>query len=436
MCSFATPVGTPIVVRTFTAVDAVDGNVSVVVTGSVDFNTVGSYDVNNTATDLAGNSSVVTDTYVVQPINYDSALTTSAIVANSSIINGNDLNISLDVIDSDCVTSVSHNVYASTDSSYVTSLESGVLVNSNDNNYSVTVTTSGLADGNYTLVVNAIGVVDGDNPDSNETITHNFRIISDNASSSTLTLLSKSDTNIVIRYSGDDVDGDRGFVLKRDNVVISDLGNEIGVNSYDCNDTGLVASTTYTYVFEFEAYNLETDSYATVVETIDVTTDVGTIVLNGTDTTTNSASIENGETIAIKLTSSSSYSTVIAVSVDVGDGSDGFSLSTKANTAPTAADATADVALGETVTYDLAPDIGDNETVDSLLTITVLTAPTKGSLSWNGNLHLLLLLPQVYLVVIVLHMRSKIHRVRLVLFKRLLLRISLRTSILNILLKT
>ena len=58
--SFSTPVGTAIVIHTYTANDDVDGNVSVIVTGSVDFDTVGSYDVNHTVTDSAGNSAMVT----------------------------------------------------------------------------------------------------------------------------------------------------------------------------------------------------------------------------------------------------------------------------------------------------------------------------------------------------------------------------------------
>jgi len=55
------------------------------------------------------------------------------------------------------------------------------------------------------------------------------------------------------------------------------------------------------------------------------------------------------------------------------------------NQAPTASNASADVAFGETVTYNLASHIADNEDADNLLTIIVVTSPTKGSLSWSGT---------------------------------------------------
>jgi len=53
------------------------------------------------------------------------------------------------------------------------------------------------------------------------------------------------------------------------------------------------------------------------------------------------------------------------------------------NTPPTATNATADAVGGETVAYDLASHINDNETPDSGLTIVVVTGPTKGSLTWD-----------------------------------------------------
>ncbi|QFR39005.1 hypothetical protein A9Q91_02110 [Candidatus Gracilibacteria bacterium 28_42_T64] len=55
------------------------------------------------------------------------------------------------------------------------------------------------------------------------------------------------------------------------------------------------------------------------------------------------------------------------------------------NTAPTAADVNLNVGGEETITYDLDGDISDTESTDANLTVSVVSGPSHGSLSWNGN---------------------------------------------------
>jgi hypothetical protein len=64
--TFTTTVGTPLILQTVTATDAVDGSVTVVQSGdTVDFNTAGTYNVVYTATDSSSNSASITHTYTV-----------------------------------------------------------------------------------------------------------------------------------------------------------------------------------------------------------------------------------------------------------------------------------------------------------------------------------------------------------------------------------
>ena len=67
--TFTTTAGTALTLVTVTATDTVDGNVTVVQSGqTVDFNTVGTYNVVYTATDSANNSASITHTYTVNPV--------------------------------------------------------------------------------------------------------------------------------------------------------------------------------------------------------------------------------------------------------------------------------------------------------------------------------------------------------------------------------
>ncbi len=63
--SFETTVWNPLTLEEVTATDGVDGNVTVVKTGSADFNTAGTYNITYRATDSAGNVSSIVHTYVV-----------------------------------------------------------------------------------------------------------------------------------------------------------------------------------------------------------------------------------------------------------------------------------------------------------------------------------------------------------------------------------
>ena len=60
--TFTTTVGTPLTLETVTATDNSGESISVSQSGTVDFNTIGSYDVVYTASDSSGNSSSITHT--------------------------------------------------------------------------------------------------------------------------------------------------------------------------------------------------------------------------------------------------------------------------------------------------------------------------------------------------------------------------------------
>jgi len=354
----------------------------------------------------------------------DSILTASAITADPSITNGTDLTISLTVTDTDGVSSVDYEVKNSSNTVVLSN-----SMSNNDNNYSATVPTSSLTDGNYTVTVTAIGIVNGENPNSEQNVSHNFEIFSDHTATSSLTLSSKSHDQVVLDYSGSDTDGDKEFTLTRDGTTLSTLGDDSVSSTY--TDNTVSASTTYSYTLNFKGLNLETGLYEDVTKILSVTTDdepfvadtdpdifdftniadvnlstaqttntvtitgintsvtattnTGTIVLNGSDTSTNSASVEQNDTVSINLTSSPDYNTTQTVTVTIGDGSDTFTVTTKANTPPTATDVTVD-AQGEDITiHNLNAQIADNESDDNQLTITVVSNPTHGALIWNGN---------------------------------------------------
>ena len=174
--SFTTTVGTAL---TFETVTTDDGS-AVVVTGSVDFNTAGTYTRIYNSTDEAGNKSItVTHTYVVNEVVTDSPIIVSVIDENLSVMSGQDVDISTTAIDTDGKPSVAYNVYALSDTVYAISLDSGVLTDKlSDNNYSATVQTSGLADdSNYSLVITYTGVVNGENPNSEKTSVYDMEVI-------------------------------------------------------------------------------------------------------------------------------------------------------------------------------------------------------------------------------------------------------------------
>ena len=55
------------------------------------------------------------------------------------------------------------------------------------------------------------------------------------------------------------------------------------------------------------------------------------------------------------------------------------------NNAPVATNVSLDAGGGETIVHNLNANISDAEDADSALTITVVSAPTHGSLVWSGN---------------------------------------------------
>lgn len=86
------PVGTSYADAGAAAMDNVDGEASVIVTGEVDYNTPGEYVLTYTATDKAGNTSSTTRTVIVDAKEVVAVLPTSAKLyfANNSAVSPND----------------------------------------------------------------------------------------------------------------------------------------------------------------------------------------------------------------------------------------------------------------------------------------------------------------------------------------------------------
>jgi len=66
--TYTTTVGTALTLQTVTATDDTDGTVSVTQSGTVDFNSAGTYAVTYTATDSSSNTSTITHTYTVNAV--------------------------------------------------------------------------------------------------------------------------------------------------------------------------------------------------------------------------------------------------------------------------------------------------------------------------------------------------------------------------------
>ena len=277
--SFTTTVGTAL---TFETVTTDDGS-AVVVTGSVDFNTAGTYTRIYNSTDEAGNKSItVTHTYVVNEVVTDSPIIVSVIDENLSVMSGQDVDISTTAIDTDGKPSVAYNVYALSDTVYAISLDSGVLTDKlSDNNYSATVQTSGLADdSNYSLVITYTGVVNGENPNSEKTSVYDMEVIA------------IDDTPDAMDYQ---------------NIYNASL------SSYVFSDTKTVAGTN-----------------------IDITASItngGTVIVNGVNTNVSSYTVRERDTVQFYLPTSSSYSSVLYYTASIGTITDSISVTT--TSAPT-----------------------------------------------------------------------------------------------------
>ena len=277
--SFTTTVGTAL---TFETVTTDDGS-AVVVTGSVDFNTAGTYTRIYNSTDEAGNKSItVTHTYVVNEVVTDSPIIVSVIDENLSVMSGQDVDISTTAIDTDGKPSVAYNVYALSDTVYAISLDSGVLTDKlSDNNYSATVQTSGLADdSNYSLVITYTGVVNGENPNSEKTSVYDMEVIA------------IDDTPDAMDYQ---------------NIYNASL------SSYVFSDTKTVSGTN-----------------------IDITASItngGTVIVNGVTTNVSSYTVRQGDTVQFYLPTSSSYSSVLYYTASIGTITDSISVTT--TSAPT-----------------------------------------------------------------------------------------------------
>lgn len=82
-------------------------------------------------------------------------------------------------------------------------------------------------------------------------------------------------------------------------------------------------------------YTTNVVTIAGVEGTVVVKTNIGSLVVNGVDTEVAEYSVVNGDTVAVKVTSSGSYGTAVSVRVEAGGAVDFFSVTTKKDTATT-----------------------------------------------------------------------------------------------------
>jgi hypothetical protein len=127
----------------------------------------------------------------------------------------------------------------------------------------------------------------------------------------------------------------------------------------------------------FDIPNMTDQALSTVVTTgaitvsgidtdVTATSTVGTIVKNGSDTGSATTTVSNGDTIAIKLTTSGAYATAVNGTLDIGGVSDNFSVITLSGPEPdTTPPATPSLTINADATYTNSTVVSINITGDT-----------------------------------------------------------------------
>ena len=270
--TFTTTVGSALVLATVTANDVVDGSVAVVIGGDVvNFNVIGTYNVTYTATDSAGNSTSITHTYVVNAV----------VVVTDTTPNGftfTDLNgqnrstllssntITVSGINSASAISVSGGEYSVNGGAWVSSNGS---VNNGDS-VAVRVTSSG----SYSTTVNVTLSVGG--------VSDVFSVTTESAPAPAVDTTPNG-------FTFTDLNGqNRSTLLSSNTITVS------GINSASA-----------------------------------ISVSGGEYSVNGGAWVSSNGSVNNGDSVAVRVTSSGSYSTTVNVTLSVGGVSDVFSVTTE-----------------------------------------------------------------------------------------------------------
>ena len=140
-------------------------------------------------------------------------------------------------------------------------------------------------------------------------------------------------------------------------------------------------------------YTTNTVTITGINVSVTATTDIGTFIVNGVDSGA-FATIDSGDTLAVKLTSSSDYSDTQGVEVNVGEGTDSFVLTTKDNTPPKWEEPSYDTGLTITdanddviVIMDLNPECSDVDGHAITYEIIDIDVPHAGEQSkWDNSL--------------------------------------------------
>lgn len=114
------------------------------------------------------------------------------------------------------------------------------------------------------------------------------------------------------------------------------------------------------------------------------TTTVGTIVKNGSDTGGASTTVNNGDSVAVRLTTSGSYSTAVSGVLNIEGVTDSFSVTTVPNLPPTGQNIVVDAAFQNSLVLDLTPYLSDPE--NDPITATLVSITTVfGDADMNGT---------------------------------------------------
>ncbi|MDD3645944.1 MAG: Ig-like domain-containing protein [Candidatus Gracilibacteria bacterium] len=216
--------------------------------------------------------------------------------------------------------------------------QSQLIISENNGTYTITIPAGLLVSaGTYTLNTTFTGVDGGDLDVSGpETVTKDFEVVQDSKAVATYTSFSVTDTTVSGYIVCRDQD-DYNSIPQSCEYAIT-LNDASAIPGYVAFGSGAGGNVDFSTLTPNTSYRVRTRIYSF-----------------------------DKESNALKYTETYRVYTTLAT-----------------NTAPTASDVTKDVG-GETITYDLAPDISDSETADNNLTIVVVSGPSHGSLVWNTN---------------------------------------------------
>ena len=147
-------------------------------------------------------------------------------------------------------------------------------------------------------------------------------------------------------------------------------------DSFDIEDRSLLGLGATIYSNEITVSGINT--------TVDITTTLGTLVIDGVDTDLDSATGTNDTKVKIKYHTDYIYGSSKSGTLHIGDGTDGFrftNIAAPANHAPTATDLSITTDEGTAKSFGL---LGSDQDGDSL-TYAIVSQPSNGTLTTTNG---------------------------------------------------